>query len=109
MSEFFSRLIDQSKDPVEILGYAAQLVFFLRFFVQWLASEKKKEVVIPAAFWWLSIAGGLMQAVYGVQKHAPNLFVAQSIAVFLYSRNMILHRRKARALVGAGDGSEPQG
>jgi lipid-A-disaccharide synthase-like uncharacterized protein len=104
MGDFFAKLIDQSKDPVEILGYAAQFVFFLRFFVQWLASEKKKEVVIPAAFWWLSIAGGLMQAVYGVKKGAPNLFVAQSVAVFLYSRNMILHRRKARAL-GAGDGT----
>ena len=104
MPEFVQKLIDQSKDPVEILGYAAQFVFFRRFFVQWLASEKKKEVVIPAAFWWLSISGGLMQGVYGVWKGAPNLFVAQSVAVFLYSRNMVLDRRRRRALAGAGTG-----
>jgi lipid-A-disaccharide synthase-like uncharacterized protein len=109
MPEFLGKLVDQSKDPIEILGYAAQFVFFLRFFVQWLASERKKEVVIPAAFWWLSIAGGVMQAFYGVQKGAPNLFVAQSIAVFLYSRNMILDRRRRRALAGAGDGTGPLG
>ncbi len=108
MAEFFGKLIEQSKDPIEILGYAAQFVFFLRFFVQWLASEKKKEVVIPAAFWWLSIAGGVMQAVYGVKKGAPNLFVAQSIAVFLYSRNMTLHARKRRALAAADATAGPR-
>jgi lipid-A-disaccharide synthase-like uncharacterized protein len=98
MPGFFSKLIEQAKSPLEIFGFAAQGVFFLRFLVQWLASEKKGEVVIPQAFWWLSIAGGVMQGCYGVWKEAPNLFVAQAIAVFLYSRNLVLDRRKRAAL-----------
>lgn len=108
MPEFISKLIAQSKEPVEILGFAAQFVFFMRFFVQWLVSEKKKEVTIPAAFWWLSIAGGVMQGFYGFVKPAPNLLFAQAIAVFLYSRNLSLHYRKERALAGTGEGAPPR-
>ncbi len=98
MSEFVSKLYDQCREPVELLGFGAQFVFVLRFFVQWLVSERRKEVTIPAAFWWLSIAGGVTQGVYGAMKPAPNLVVAQAIAVFLYARNLVLHNRKRRAL-----------
>jgi lipid-A-disaccharide synthase-like uncharacterized protein len=107
MPELVSKMVAQCKEPVEILGFAAQFVFFMRFFVQWLVSEKKKEVTIPVGFWWLSIAGGAMQAWYGVWKGAPNLFLAQAVAVFLYSRNLALHYRKERALKAADGGGTP--
>lgn len=101
MHDMLAKLVAKCSEPLELFGFAAQFVFFLRFFIQWLASEKKKAVTIPVAFWWLSIAGGLMQAGYGIGKEAPNLFVAQAVAVFLYSRNLMLHYRKERSL---GDG-----
>jgi lipid-A-disaccharide synthase-like uncharacterized protein len=98
--EFLSKFLKDAREPIEILGFGAQAVFFLRFLVQWLVSERRKEVTIPLAFWWISIAGGLMQGFYGAMKPAPNLVVAQAVAIFIYSRNIVLHRRKERALAG---------
>ena len=42
------------------IGFGGQLVFFSRFFVQWIASEKAKRSVVPLAFWYLSMVGGLL-------------------------------------------------
>ena len=99
MSEFFSKLIEQSQNPVELLGYAGQFVFFLRFLVQWIESEKRKKSVIPEAFWWISIAGGLITLVYAA-IHRPDpigpVIVAQLCANVIYARNLVLVRRLKR-------------
>ena len=42
------------------LGLFAQFLFFMRFFVQWIASEKKGESTIPISFWYFSIAGSIL-------------------------------------------------
>ena len=41
----------------KVIGWIGNAVFFSRFFVQWYATEKKKQVVVPQAFWWLSLLG----------------------------------------------------
>ena len=41
----------------KVVGWLGNAVFSTRFFVQWYATEKKKQVVVPQAFWWLSLVG----------------------------------------------------
>jgi lipid-A-disaccharide synthase-like uncharacterized protein len=69
-------------------GFTAQTMFFLRFFVQWLASEKKKQSVIPVSFWWLSLVGGIMLLVYSVYRKDPVFIVGQATGVLIYVRNL---------------------
>ena len=42
------------------LGYVAQIFFFMRFFVQWIASERAGKSVVPMSFWLFSIGGGFL-------------------------------------------------
>ena len=71
-------------------GIVAQLVFTGRFLVQWIASERAGRSVIPVAFWVLSLAGGMMTLVYGVQRREPVIIMGQVLAVFIYVRNLML-------------------
>ncbi len=40
-----------------IFGFIGQAMFTMRFIVQWIASERRKESVIPVAFWYFSLGG----------------------------------------------------
>ena len=40
------------------IGFLGQALFTARFLVQWMASERKRDSVVPVAFWWLSLLGG---------------------------------------------------
>lgn len=76
------------------LGWVANAVFFSRFFVQWWATEKMKQVTVPALFWWLSLAGSLMLLMYAVfyDKHWPIIF-AYAFSWIPYIRNLVIHKR----------------
>jgi uncharacterized paraquat-inducible protein A len=50
----------------KVVGWMGNAVFGSRFFVQWYATEKRKQVVVPALFWWLSIAGSLLLLAYAL-------------------------------------------
>lgn len=73
-----------------VFGLAAQTLFFLRFFVQWIASEKAGQSVVPVVFWWFSLAGGLMLLVYSIYRRDPVFIFGQSAGVFIYLRNLWL-------------------
>jgi lipid-A-disaccharide synthase-like uncharacterized protein len=95
-------------NPWIIIGFFGQFLFFMRFIVQWLASEKKKMVVIPKAFWYLSIAGTLVILAYAIHIKDIVFIVAQVLSLFIYARNLTFERKLAlqRATVNA-DSSEP--
>ncbi|MCB1056820.1 MAG: lipid-A-disaccharide synthase N-terminal domain-containing protein, partial [Acidobacteria bacterium] len=57
------------------IGFVGQALFFARFLVQWLASERRKESVVPRAFWFLSIGGGLILLSYALWRRDP-VFIA---------------------------------
>lgn len=100
MSDWLAKFWEQSQQPIEILGYVGQLVFFSRFVVQWIESEKRKESVIPEAFWWISIAGGAITLFYAF-THSPPLpaiIIAQATGNVIYVRNLILVRRLKKRL-----------
>ncbi|MCX7311207.1 MAG: lipid-A-disaccharide synthase N-terminal domain-containing protein [Hyphomicrobiales bacterium] len=79
-----------------ILGLIAQALFTARFVVQWIASERVGKSVIPVAFWWFSIGGGLLLFVYALYRRDPVFILGQGFGVFVYLRNLyfVLRERK---------------
>ncbi len=78
------------------VGFLGQAVFTARFLVQWLASEKERAVVVPPAFWWLSIVGGAALLSYAVHRRDPVIVVGQSMGLFVYARNLMLDSKKRK-------------
>jgi lipid-A-disaccharide synthase-like uncharacterized protein len=74
-------------------GLIAQLFFTARFLVQWIASERAGNSVVPMAFWFCSMGGGLMTLVYGIVKREPIIIVGQLLANIIYVRNVMLIRK----------------
>jgi len=73
-----------------LIGTLGQLVFFSRWIVQWLSSEKKQSSVIPVAFWWFSLIGGLITLIYAKHIGSFPFMLAQAVGLIVYSRNLIL-------------------
>ena len=84
------------------IGFLGQGLFSARFLVQWIASEKKGESIVPVAFWYFSIGGGLISFIYAVAIGSLPFSLGQGAGLFVYFRNLYLIRRKA-APVGAPD------
>ena len=80
--------------------FVGQIVFGSRFFVQWWMSERAGRSVIPEAFWYLSIVGGLITMVYAFHIEEPVFLLPQIAALVIYSRNLHLVRREKRGLAG---------
>jgi lipid-A-disaccharide synthase-like uncharacterized protein len=66
------------------------LLFTARFLVQWISSERAGQSVVPMAFWFFSMGGGLMTLVYGVAKREPVIILGQGLATIIYVRNIML-------------------
>lgn len=79
-----------------ILGLVAQIFFTLRFVVQWIASERVGKSVIPVAFWWFSIGGGILLLVYALYRRDPVFILGQAFGVFVYLRNLYFVIRERR-------------
>jgi lipid-A-disaccharide synthase-like uncharacterized protein len=81
----------------KVIGWLGNAIFFSRFFVQWYATEKLKQVVVPTAFWWLSLAGSLMLLSYALVKHDSVFIFAYAFTWIPYIRNLIIHYRHKQA------------
>lgn len=79
------------------VGLLGQTFFFSRFLVQWIASERAGESVIPMAFWYLSLVGGATLFVYAVHIGDPVFIIGQSTGAFIYLRNLYFRLREAPA------------
>ena len=78
------------------VGLLGQLMFTARFIVQWLASEKAGRSVVPVAFWYFSICGGLIVLAYGIHKFDPVIILGQLPGTVIYARNLWLIRTETR-------------
>ena len=83
-----------------VFGFAGQGLFTARFLVQWLWSERARRSVIPMAFWYLSLAGGLTLLIYAVHRRDPVFILGQATGAIVYIRNIVLIMRERRALAG---------
>ncbi|HET9327562.1 MAG TPA: lipid-A-disaccharide synthase N-terminal domain-containing protein [Candidatus Eisenbacteria bacterium] len=79
------------------IGFAGQLLFGSRFFVQWIASERRGRVVFPGLFWYLSLLGGVALLVYAIHRKDPVFAIGQGAGLFIYMRNLVLMRRENTA------------
>jgi len=80
-----------------VVGFAGQALFGMRFIIQWIISEKRRESVIPLPFWYLSIGGSLILLTYAIHKQDPVFILGQSLGSIIYIRNLILISRKKKA------------
>ena len=82
-----------------ILGFVAQVLFTMRFVVQWVASERAGKSIIPFSFWTFSIGGGALLLVYAIVRRDPVYILGQGLSLVIYFRNVsfVLKERRAAA------------
>ena len=86
-----------------VIGFTGQALFSMRFLIQWLSSERQRRSVIPVAFWFFSLGGGVFLLSYAIYRQDPVFIVGQAGGLFIYSRNLYFvfrERRQAHALNG---------
>ncbi len=79
------------------IGFLGQVTIGSRFFVQWLASERARRVVMPRVFWYLSLFGGVTLLAYAWHRRDPVFAIGQAAGLLVYARNLFLHRGEAAA------------
>jgi lipid-A-disaccharide synthase-like uncharacterized protein len=81
------------------VGFLSQFMFFLRFAVQWVATEMRKESYIPESFWYLSLMGAVGLLAYSVYRRDPVFIVGLSFSFLVYLRNLyFINKKKKREL-----------
>jgi len=79
-----------------VLGFLGQALFSMRFLIQWIHSEKQKRSIIPTAFWYFSLAGGLTLFSYALLRQDPVFILGQGLGLFIYIRNLMLIRKEKK-------------
>jgi len=79
------------------IGFLGQFLFMMRFLWQWIQSERQRRSIIPIAFWYFSLAGGMTLFAYAVHRLDPVFITGQSLGLLVYTRNLLLISREKRA------------
>jgi lipid-A-disaccharide synthase-like uncharacterized protein len=72
------------------IGFLGQGLFFGRWVVQWIASERNAQSRVPVAFWYMSLIGGFITLAYAIYRKDPVFISGQGIGTFVYLRNLVL-------------------
>jgi len=75
------------------VGFIGQGMFFMRFVVQWIRSERERRSIVPIAFWYFSIAGAAISLTYAVHLGSWPFMAGQACGFLVYFRNLYLIRR----------------
>lgn len=78
-------------------GLLGQIMFSMRFLVQWIQSERSGRSVVPVAFWYFSVAGGIALLIYAMHRLDPVFIIGQAAGLLVYARNLLLLRAEKRA------------
>lgn len=78
------------------LGFIAQGLFSARFLVQWIASERAGNSIVPIMFWYLSISGSALLLAYAIYRKDPVFILGQAAGLVVYFRNLMLIRRNEK-------------
>lgn len=76
------------------IGFLGQTLFGMRFVVQWLSSERQRRSVMPLAFWYFSLAGGVTLLAYAIWRKDPVFIVGQGLGLAIYLRNLQFRLRE---------------
>jgi len=85
---------DEISLPLKIWGSIGQVIFTLRFYVQWIDSESRNESVLTQHFWIVSFVGAFMIVVYAILRFDPVLLLGQLSGLAIYIRNLMLVKTK---------------
>lgn len=91
-----------------LFGLIGNAIFSMRFLVQWLASEKAGESVIPLSFWYWSIAGSIIMGLYFVFQRDPVGILGYLPNSCIYIRNLRLIRKRKLAATAAAPSQTPR-
>jgi lipid-A-disaccharide synthase-like uncharacterized protein len=81
-----------------VFGMIGQVCFTMRFVVQWIASEKRKESVIPISFWAYSLMGSAILLTYAIYRKDPVFIIGQAFGFTVYIRNLqFIFKKKVSA------------
>jgi len=83
------------------IGFLGQALFSARFLVQWLHSERAKRSVMPIAFWYFSIGGGITLLAYAIYRADPVFILGQAFGLVVYLRNLRLIYRERQGAIEA--------
>ena len=72
------------------IGFGGQILFMLRFLIQWIASELQGKSIVPIYFWYFSIGGALILLLYAIHRRDPVFIVGQAGGLVIYIRNLML-------------------
>lgn len=91
-------------NPIWIaVGFIGQALFSARFFVQWIASERRKKSVVPNLFWFFSLGGGAVLLAYAIHRRDPVFAVGQGAGLIIYLRNLwLIYRHPGNPAAGPG-------
>jgi lipid-A-disaccharide synthase-like uncharacterized protein len=79
------------------LGFLAQLMFSMRFIVQWIASERARASIVPETFWYFSLLGGVLLFAYAIYRLDPVFMLGQGTGLLIYARNIhLIWQQKTR-------------
>jgi lipid-A-disaccharide synthase-like uncharacterized protein len=73
-----------------LFGLLGNALFTSRFVVQWYASEKLKQSVIPKNFWHLSLVGGVIQLIYALHIGYIPVILGYLLPPVIAARNLML-------------------
>ncbi len=76
-----------------VLGLAGNGLFFSRFLIQWIASERAGRSLVPRSFWILSLAGSAVLLAYALHRRDPVFTIAYLPNAVVYWRNLALLQR----------------
>ena len=76
------------------IGFLGQALFGARFVVQWLSSERQRKSVMPLAFWYFSLGGGVILLAYAIWRKDPVFIVGQGLGLAIYLRNLQFRLRE---------------
>jgi lipid-A-disaccharide synthase-like uncharacterized protein len=94
LHEIIHALLSYELTPWKIVGYVGMALFTSRWFVQLYYTRKYKRVVMPQAFWWLSVSGSVLLLAYWIFGKNDSVGILQNLfPAFVAVYNLVVHIR----------------
>ncbi len=92
-------LMENWRNLLYPLGFAANLFFAARFILQWIKSEKTVQSHFSSSFWSISLWGSLLMTLHSFIQIQFPVFLIQACNAVLYWRNLQLIRYQKKELM----------
>jgi len=84
--------------PWKAVGLLGMVLFTSRWFVQLYYTRKHRRVVMPMAFWWLSVCGSMLLLSYFIFGKNDSVGILSNLfPAFVSVYNLIVHTRDLRS------------